>query len=266
MQTSQSSVFALVCAFVIAAGALVGVMTALNTGPGWDDPLEIDVMNKELKVEATPGLSYEDAKAVYGNTHPGHVYYGVVMQYAAHTITSLLRGTPWLSAETSSVRNITVRHVLTLLLAFIGAGALAATAGIVGQSRELGYAVGAILMSTPVFIGQSAINVKDVPVATGLTMVSCAGALLLIEADRARRWEWGAAVLVVLGTFIAVGTRTGAVALIAFQLAFIDVLLATRLRWREMIALLLGVAVGILLAVVTVRSGVKHRSNGYGTE
>jgi hypothetical protein len=97
---------------------------------------------------------------------------------------------------------------------------------------ELGFAVAAVLMSTPVFVGQSAINVKDVPVGIGITIFSCGAALVLLEAHRARRVLVPAA-LILAGAFLAVGTRAGAVALIGFEAAILAAVLVARTRIRQ---------------------------------
>jgi hypothetical protein len=103
-------------------------------------------------------------------------------------------------------------------------------------------------MSTPVFLGQSAINVKDVPVGISITIFSCGAALLLVEAHRARRFEPVAAAMIIAGTFLAIGTRVGAMAFIGLEAAIIGIFMACKSRIREAILLFAGFAAGIFIA------------------
>jgi hypothetical protein len=125
------TIFLALCALVALAGAALGLASAIGSGPAWDDALEIKVMNAEIQVGATLGLDYAEAKAAYGDTNRGHVHYGVAMQYAAHAITSWLDGSPWTTPEAPTVRNVTVRHVLTMIVALIGVGVLSITAAFI---------------------------------------------------------------------------------------------------------------------------------------
>ncbi len=257
MAVHPRPIFLTLCVLVALAGAALGVASALKSGPAWDDALEISVMNREIGVGAIPGLTYDEAKANYGNTHRGHVFYGVGVQYAAHAITSWLNGTPWTSAEPPTVENIAVRHLLTMLIALVGAAILAVTAALVSGRAEFGFAVAAVLMSTPVFVGQSAINVKDVPVGIGVTIFACGGALLLLETRRPRTLMVLATLLIFVGAFLAVGTRAGAIALIGFEAAILGAVWMARSRIKQAMVMATGLAAGILAAALTNPFGRK---------
>jgi hypothetical protein len=244
------AIFLTLCTLVALTGAALGLASALQSGPAWDDALEISVMNRELKVGSTPGLTYEEAKTAYGETYRGHVFYGVAVQYAAHAITSWRNGTPWAAAEPPSVKNVAVRHLLTMLIALVGAAILAVTAALLSGRMELGFAVAAVLMSTPVFVGQSAINVKDVPVGIGITIFSCGAALLLLETRRPRALMALAGLLVGVGAFLAVGTRAGAIALVGFEAAILGAVWMMRSRIKEVAVMAAGLAAGILVAAL----------------
>ena len=95
--------------------------------------------------------------------------------------------------------NPTSDHVFRVLC---GVASLSATVRLLSNRMDFGLCVGAILMSTPVVLGIGATNVKDAPVAIGLTLVSCGGALVLASALQARRStdSGGSGALLTIGT------------------------------------------------------------------
>jgi hypothetical protein len=282
------------CVFLSIGAAALGVRTALKAGPVWDDPIEIVMLNINVAIGVHPELSYETGKEwMEKNGGYGSGFYGVMFQYLAHGVHTIASGEPWAQTEHYTAKNIAWRHLVAFLLALCAAGALFLTVGIVSGSWALGLTMLAVLLSTPVSLGLSNFG-KDSPIASGLTLFSCGAALLLWRlsfqkgpADRPtkrlmRPWAANtiAAIMIFLGTLVAFGTRTGAVALLAVEGAIVGALLLLELRksaTRVMSAagiMLAAISAGIFLAVFLnplarkapfqwIFEGVKYAANKY---
>jgi len=257
------------CICVILGSMVIGVRTAWNAGPIWDDPTEIVMMNVLISIGTQPNLSYAAAKERMDRLSLGSGYYGVVAQYMAHGLSAIANDKRWSQPERYNVENIRWRHLVSICLTFLAAVALFFTVTTVSANPTLGLMMVAVLLSTPVYLGLSSIDGKDVPIAVGLTLLSCGAALLL--------WRLGflekpgaplprlsiapgaanavAATLVFLGTLLAFGTRTGAIALIAFESAVVCALFGLALqRGVARVAsaasiLWLSVFAGVVLAI-----------------
>jgi hypothetical protein len=142
-----------------------------------------------------------------------------------------------------------VRHLGVALVALVGVAAAAGLARLVLRSWSWALVCAAVLVTIPVWTGHAMFNVKDVPVATGFTLVTLGLALLV---HRGGRWQvGGAAACLLAGTVLAVGTRPGIWAGLALSVAAASAVLALRRSWRRMAAgggALLA-AYGLLLAI-----------------
>jgi hypothetical protein len=266
--TTYRQAVLVLCLFLSIAAAVLGVRTALKAGPSWDDPVELVEMNIIIAIGTNPEISYQAGKEwVEKPGGYGAAFYGVIFQYMAHGIHTLVSGEPWTHTENYTVKNLAWRHLVAFLLALFAAGALFLTVGIISGSWALGLTMLAVLLSTPVSLGLSNFG-KDSPIASGLTLFSCGAGLLLwglsFQNEEGGLFKWptkpwttntAAAIMIFLGTLEAFGTRSGAIALLAVEGAIVGALLlleirkgATRVASAVSIFLAAGCA-GIFLAV-----------------
>ena len=246
------------CLAIIMATAVLGFRTALEAGQLWSDSTEIEMMNSMISIGAQSELSYEKSLQTMDRTSEDGGYYGVVTQYAAHALQTLVRGTA--SLQSICLRKPSLATPCFFCLHFFASLALFAAASTVTSDRRLGLAMVTALLSTPVFLGLSSIDDKDAPVAAGLTLLSSGIALLSWQLYRnpdegppregeGARWATylKAAVMISLGSLMAFGTRTGAGALIATQCAIAGLLFILALKQG---VLQVAAAVGVLVLAV----------------
>ena len=109
----------------------------------------------------------------------------------------------------TSVRAYAVRHLLVGVCGLTGTIAVAAIGRRLLGSWTWGLVSAGTLMAIPMWPGLSMFDVKDVPAATGYTLVT-AGLVELLFTRRpgARQW-WSPVTLLVAGLVLAIGTRPG---------------------------------------------------------
>jgi hypothetical protein len=223
---SYQKLFLVLCCLVIFGSASVGLMTALRAGPAWDDPTELHVFNGFLELADQPDLSYQAGREKLDGYSPGAGYYGVVPQSLAHVLDAVVSGSQWSKAVEPTVSSIARRHVISILLALISATTIFVTVFLVAGESLPAFTAVAVLLSTPVFLGLSSIDIKDGPLAAGMTIFSCGCALILsqlrnnsqigpLPGSPAARILAGLAIFV--GTFLTLGTRAGSAPLLAVQ-------------------------------------------------
>ena len=144
----------------------------------------------------------------------------------SHISDVVVTGTSWTKPVATSVPAIARRHVISLVLAPISAGAIFLTMFRVTGSWLPGLTAVAVLLSTPVFLGLSCIDPKDGPLAAGMTIFSCGCTLFLLALREMpdighSRGPWGICILagltIFIGTVLAFGTRAGSAALLAVE-------------------------------------------------
>lgn len=102
-----------------------------------------------------------------------------------------------------------VRHVGVALLSLPAAVSAAALAKILLGRWQWGVVASAVLVAMPVWSGHAMVNMKDVPVATGYSLVTLSLALTVTRAGARRPERLAVVACLVAGTVLAVGTRPG---------------------------------------------------------
>jgi len=102
-----------------------------------------------------------------------------------------------------------VRHLVVALMGLLGAAAVAATGRLVFRSWSWGVVAAGTLMAIPMWPGLSMFDIKDVPAASGYTLVTL-GLVMCLRSSRGRLWMGAAtAGTIALGAILSVGTRPG---------------------------------------------------------
>lgn len=270
LRASYRNAVMLLCVLVAFVCAVVGLETSLKAGPIWDDPTTISMMTVLVEISKHPEQSYEAGKSwIEGTGDRGAGYYGVVTQYAAHALETIANGTPWYQI-TYSADAIVWRHVVCFIYTMIMVSALYFTVGIISRSWRFGIIALAVLLSTPIFLGLSVIDEKDVPITAGMTLLSSGTALLLwrlssrdeLSGDLTNwlRKSWAVSAvpgcMIFLGTLIAFGSRVGALALIGVECTIVCILMA--LSYKKGFARIfrsiavIGTAVGAAMFIAVV--------------
>ena len=192
------------------AAVAITIATTLLAGINWDDGIELYVAHDEPALLHHGAADYSAASSSILSTG---AWYGVVPGAIAHLIAWAPGLEPgWDVATTASA--YAVRHGVALGFGLLCVASLALTVWRLTRRTVAVVVLPAVLLALPTFGGHAAINIKDVPVACGLTGVACGLALVMRNVQRGGGWVL-ANVLIGVGTFVAVGTRGGSVALVA---------------------------------------------------
>src|SRR5690606_32466200 len=87
--------------------------------------------------------------------------------------------------------------------------AVASIARVLSGGWRWGVVTAAVLVSLPTWSGHAMMNIKDVPVATGYSLVTLSCVLLICRGSVRPRARIATAALLSLGLVVAVGTRPG---------------------------------------------------------
>ncbi len=192
------------------AALAIAIITTLEAGATWDDGIELFALRAELALLHNGAPDYATAAASILDLH---AFYGIVADAIAHLVAWPLGIDPaWDVGFTAS--SYTVRHFVTLGFGLLCVIVLAATLWRLTRRPIAVIALPALLLCLPTFGGHAAMNIKDIPDASGLTLVAC-GFALALHGLRVGRNRIAAFAVIGVGTFIAVGTRGGSIALVA---------------------------------------------------
>jgi hypothetical protein len=181
---------------LFSAGSIQQFWGAIRSGVTIDEPLHVEHLTRFFESGVYSSSAYGPATALFGHA------LNVLVGYEEW-------GTLSMTAEAYAVRHIAVA-ILGLLSAFSVA---VITRVVLGNWRWALVAAG-LLSSLPVWVGHSMFNIKDVPLAAGLTMFTAG--VVLVESKVFRRvFRLALGVLLIfLGVIFGVGTRPIGVALI----------------------------------------------------
>ncbi|GIV30844.1 MAG: hypothetical protein KatS3mg029_0195 [Saprospiraceae bacterium] len=175
---------------------------AFNSGINADDEYQHDYSEKLVNYYLTLGA---DTAALYipkGNMH----YYGGVFDLLSG-LTNRAMGLTWEDAGYHHVRHFynAIFGFLAMLFASLLAGRLA------GWRAAILTLI--FLFLSPRFLGHSLMNPKDIPFAAGYIIAIY---YMVVFFENMERPRWQAALGVVLGIGLAIGTRAGGMLLIAY--------------------------------------------------
>lgn len=235
----------IILGFVAIALSIAGLF---NSGVAWDSP--IDVRAAQEVQSLSPGLTKQ---AAYESVYSTSEFYGILVFQIAEGLRTVVTG----QSGTLPVEDLATYRWLGLVnigFATLGAACIGMAVGTVLSSRLAGSFAWSLTLSTPLLLGMSFIDIKDMPVAVGLSIVSAGLALSVAAPSARKRWSLGL-LLVSLGAVIAMATRpgiwTGLVILAAGSLTAFTILAGSTRRWGLLappaVSLLVGGAVTALI-------------------
>ncbi len=196
-------------AIVLVLGVGLSLVGAWQTGVSWDESYHVTRLRNYLDhgwylldqdLDGNKPGSWENQQYVYGP----------IAALLLHGWTALWGGEGWGSVS-ASAHAYALRHVGVALIAAVGVGATAVTTGLLTRRRSWALLSAAVLVTVPTWTGHAMFNVKDIPVATGYTLVTagCAALLVAAELSRTRLARICGAIAIGAGFVLAIGTRPG---------------------------------------------------------
>lgn len=225
-----------------AASSVLAFQGAVSSGVGWDSVFDTGAALAARSVDPSQGM-----RAAYEAVPSTSEFYEVLVYQLADAAHGLItRDTALL--QPLDPTTYAWQATVTVTMSMLAALALALLVRVALGSWLAAAFAWALLPSLPLWMGMSLVDFKDIPVASGLTLVSVGLALA---------WTWrgsrgraaGMTGLVVLGGYMAVGTRGGAYLPLAVLVAgplLLMVAFARPWSWR------LAARAGVMAAVVMV--------------
>lgn len=196
-----------VSGIVLLTCTVLAVRGALTTGITTDEPIHVMRLRNYLDT-GWYALDWD-----FVGTHPGadgtntYVYAPVAMLLLHGW--SVLWGVEGPGEVATTPWAYDVRHLGVVALALVGLAATGALGRLVLGRWRWGLVAAACLAAVPMWTGHSMYNVKDVPVATGSTLVTLGLACLLTRTPPTRRVRVLRVACLVAGLVLTLGTRPG---------------------------------------------------------
>jgi hypothetical protein len=211
-------------AAVVVAGTVMALIGAFQIGVTRDESYHVARLDNYLKqgVYAPDWALGSDATTGSGDNTS---VYAPVTSLLLHAGSVLLGQEGWGSVATTPGAYDS-RHLGIVLIGLIGTFAAAAIVRILLRSWRWGLVAAAVLIALPMWTGHLMFNVKDVPVATGYTLVTLALVAMVCGSSR-RLFRIGT---LLAGVVLMVGTRP---AMVSAVLAGVVVLLGSLWAFRR---------------------------------
>lgn len=187
---------------VVAAGTTMAVLGALRTGISWDEPFHVMRLRNYVD-HGWFGLDWSAEVAGSSDDQSNTLVYGPVAMLLLHGLTALVGVESWDTVATTPAA-YDVRHLGVLLIGLAGTAAAAGITRVLLDSWRWALVTAAALLALPMWTGHVMFNIKDVPVATGYTVMTLA--LVSMVAPRGGRRTLRVAGLAA-GIVLMVGTR-----------------------------------------------------------
>lgn len=232
---------------VVVAGVVMAVIGALRSGPTWDEPYHVMRLRNYLD-QGWFALDWAFGGGGAAGAETNTVVYAPVTMLLLHLLCAIVGVEGW-DTVSSTPAAYDVRHLGVLLIGLVGTWAAATITRILLGSWRWALVTAAALLALPMWTGHLMFNIKDVPVATGYTLVTLAAVTMVAPVRGQRLLRIGA---LAGGAVLMVGTRP---AMWVAVVAAIAVLLAgTRIagRFGNARTALAEVAAGVGAAAVVL--------------
>jgi len=232
----------------LVVGLAIAVVGAWRTGVSWDETYHVVRMRNYLEhgwylldqdLDGSAPGAWVDQRYVYAPATMGLLH-----------AWSMLWGVEGSGTVAATDQAYAVRHLGVVLISVVGVGATAVVARLLLRSWAWALVCAGVLVAVPTWTGHAMFNIKDVPVATGYTVVTL-GVVVVLRAHRRDGWVVAGAVSTAAGLVLAIGTRPGIWPGLALA-GGVAVLVLVRMRaWRRAAALLAAslLALGLLTLV-----------------
>ncbi len=220
---------------VLGVCTVLAILGATRTGITTDEPIHVMRLRNYFDT-GWYALDWDFTGAGPGAEGTNTFVYAPVTMLLLHGW-SVLWGVEGWNEVATSPRAYDVRHLGVVVIGLAGAGAVAAMARVVLGHWRWGLVAGAALAAVPMWTGHQMFNVKDVPVATGFTLVTLALMTYVGAVRPGARLRWGRAGCLVAGLVLTLGTRPGMWSglLASLLVVLLGLLLGTRRRpWRRL--------------------------------
>jgi hypothetical protein len=198
----------------LGVGSIVIAAWSLATGGvGWDAPTDTTTA---LQVRAIP--SSDSLSQAYSAIYLNSEFYGVFIQQLGDLFHTLFSGSTQ-HLQPNDWDTYLYEGGVTLVLSVLSVTALSIAVGLVFRSALAGAFAWALTLSTPLWLGMSHLDFKDIPVAAGLNLIT-AGLIFGIVIRRPRNAILAGVPLVAVGAGVALATRPGSCLLLAGFLIF----------------------------------------------
>jgi hypothetical protein len=194
---------------VVVAGTVMAVVGALRTGISWDEPFHV----MRLRNYLAHGWFSVDWSTDSGGSSAGDnntLVYGPVTMLLLHGLSVLTGVEGWHTVATTPAA-YDVRHLGVVAIGLAGTAAAAGVTRILLGSWRWGAVTAAVLLALPMWTGHLMFNVKDVPVATGYTLMTLALVAMVSPRSSSSDEHRGRRLLrvgaLVAGVTLMVGTR-----------------------------------------------------------
>ncbi len=194
------------------AAILVSAVSLRESGIGWDSKFDTDA------ALAARGVSSKGTLATAYDTVPlTSEFYGTFI-YQVADVLHTMRGGSTVAGSTQPLGAddpATYRYqgLVNLALALIAVTALAVALGIALRSLLAGAFFWSLTLSTPLWLGMSHVDFKDMPVAAGITLIT-AGLILSLSLRQRPKAITAGVLLGGAGGALALSSRAGSLALI----------------------------------------------------
>ncbi len=195
--------YLIVCLVVLGAGSIMIAAWSLVTGGiGWDAPTDTAA---GLQVRAIPPS--DSLTQAYNAVYLNSEFYGVFIQQSADLLHRIFTGSTQHLQQDDSATYL-YQGGITLALSVLSVTALAIAVGLMFRSALAAAFAWSLTLATPLWLGMSHLDFKDVPVAAGLNLIT-AGLIFSIVVERPRKATLLGVLLVGVGAAVALGTRPG---------------------------------------------------------
>lgn len=192
---------------VLTVTTVLAVLGALQAGVTTDEPIHVMRLTNFFDT-GWYALDWDYDGAGPGGDDTNTYVYGPVTMLVLHGWSMLWGVDGWHDVATTS-HAYDVRHLGVVVMGLIGVIAVAAIGRVVLRSWRWGVVAAAVLAATPLWTGHEMFNVKDVPVATGHTLVTLALVVYVRAAPGSGRLRVARAGCLVAGLVLTLGTRPG---------------------------------------------------------
>ena len=189
------------------ASIVVTAWSLTHGGIGWDSQFDTEAGLAARSVSSSWPLT-EAYDAVPSTSE----FYGVFLYQLADLLRLLATGSSEPLGPDEPVTYL-YQGAATMILSVAAVSALAVALAIAFRSLLAGAFAWSLTLSTPLWLGMSHVDFKDMPVAAGITLVT-AGLVLSLTVEGSRRLALLSAMLAGFGGAIALATRAGSLALI----------------------------------------------------
>ncbi|HEV8012917.1 MAG TPA: hypothetical protein VGP34_02440, partial [Pontimonas sp.] len=214
-----------------AVGVFLLIAGSRVIGISWDEPTHESSLGEFFRSGLyAPRWSFADGVP----TQVAATVYAPFGDVLGHALGAVLGTHAWFT-ESYLVASYEIRHFVVALISVAGFASAALVVRFLLQSWSWAVVGLATVVSIPLLVGHSMFNIKDAPVASGVTMFTL-GLVILLVRERKHRYLVVSVIALAVGVVVSMGSRPGiwialaATSVIAIGLAFLLLLRTDGIR------------------------------------